>query len=202
MSSEKSNDKLFFRRHTQSNNSKKKGKSNSVKIKNDDVSRIFSLFQHASIENSIVIANAFTEARSNFHKHIVLDKSTVQAEKKDDNFGLLSELHIKNYDKQLNKMRRDSLSLNKIRNRISTKSSKFKSMNKGNDESNDLSLNEFDSKKNKKSEFQILGDNKHLLEIVQLSILDSYLLVSFFNREIRLLQLKKGLSTIKTEILF
>jgi hypothetical protein len=51
---------------------KRRLKSTVTKIKNDDVQKVFHFFEHSSLENSINIAHAFVQARSNFQKSIVL----------------------------------------------------------------------------------------------------------------------------------
>jgi hypothetical protein len=132
MSSEKSNDRMVFRKHTESGEAKRRNKSHQIKIKNNDIDRIFEIFEHASIQNSIAVAHAFTEARNNFHKNIVLDKSVLEQEKQENSYGTLSDIYHNNYQKELKKMRGTSLRLNRMRAAISLESnSRGKSVRRG-----------------------------------------------------------------------
>lgn len=76
----------MFRKQTESGEAKKRTKSSVIKVKNDDISKIFQIFENATVTNSITVAKAFTEARSNFHKHIILDKSVLEKEKVEKNY--------------------------------------------------------------------------------------------------------------------
>ena len=89
-------DKSFIRRTTESAEAKRKSyKANYIKIKNDDVSRVFHLFENATVQNSMVIARAFTEARETFQKHIVLEKQVLEKEKPEKNYGHMPEMNHK-----------------------------------------------------------------------------------------------------------
>lgn len=66
VSSEVSNDRVFLRRfNTDLLDNRNRSKSNLVKIKNDNVHKVFDLFQRASVDNSLAIAQAFTQASNN-----------------------------------------------------------------------------------------------------------------------------------------
>lgn len=64
--------------NTESGEQKKRSKSSVIKLKNDDIKKVFELFEQASITNSLAIAHAFNDARANFHKSIVLDRSVLE----------------------------------------------------------------------------------------------------------------------------
>lgn len=53
-------DKMMFRKQTESAEAKKRNKSSVIKVKNDDISRIFQIFEGATVHNSIAVARAFT----------------------------------------------------------------------------------------------------------------------------------------------
>lgn len=73
LSSENSNEKMIaFRRLNTESLDKKKMKSTVTRIKNDDVNKVFQLFENSSLENSVHIARAFVDARANFQKNIIL----------------------------------------------------------------------------------------------------------------------------------
>ena len=59
ISSEKSNDRMLFRRRTESGEGKKR-RTGQVRVRNDDVGRLFQMFEQASVQNSITIANAYS----------------------------------------------------------------------------------------------------------------------------------------------
>lgn len=81
LSSENSNEKMIaFRRLNTESLDKKKMKSTVTRIKNDDVNKVFQLFENSSLENSVHIARAFVDARANFQKNIILENSYLEKE--------------------------------------------------------------------------------------------------------------------------
>lgn len=74
VSSEKSNERSLLRR-TMTNNSENKRKiKNQVKLRSDEVSKLFTMFEEAKLENSIALAAAYTEAVHHKQKSFSIDK--------------------------------------------------------------------------------------------------------------------------------
>lgn len=116
LSSENSNEKMIaFRRLNTESLDKKKMKSTVTRIKNDDVNKVFQLFENSSLENSVHIARAFVDARANFQKNIILENSYLEKEGRQRNFELSSVKFQKNYERQLSKMRKTSKQLTNYR---------------------------------------------------------------------------------------
>lgn len=68
----------LMRKTTESAEARRKSfKANYIRVKNDDVGKVFQLFQNATVQNSMVIARAFTEARDTFQKNIVLERGVL-----------------------------------------------------------------------------------------------------------------------------
>jgi hypothetical protein len=109
---------MMFRRNTESLE-RRKPKANVTRIKNDDVQRVFHFFEHSSIENSINIAHAFVDARTHFHKHIVLHNSFLQSDPKERNFELSSAKFHKNYHRELSSMKKTNKHLSSVHANLS-----------------------------------------------------------------------------------